>query len=133
MGSRYIISSNTEIIICKHLIIYGNISQMPDEPNATLLDSEPFISKEKITRKSPDDGNKKGVEIAGLLNYLSNFLRTLEKELVDCETNHISKWPSTCIITNSSVARTFAITDTKPYVPVVILSTQDSAKLLQQL
>ena len=86
---------------------------MPDEPNATLLDSEPFISKEKITRKSPDDGNKKGVEIAGLLNYLSNFLRTLEKELVDCETNHISKWPSTCIISNSSVARTFAITDTK--------------------
>ena len=106
---------------------------MPDEPNATLTDSEPFISKEKITRKSPDDGNKKGVEIAGLLNYLCNFLRTLEKELVDSETNHISKWPSTCIITSSSVARTFAIADTKPYVPVVILSTQDSAKLLQQL
>ena len=30
-------------------------------------------------------------------------------------------------------AATFAVTDTKLYVPVVTLSTQDNAKLLQQL
>ena len=30
-------------------------------------------------------------------------------------------------------AATFPITDTKLYVPVVILSTQDNAKLLEQL
>ena len=28
---------------------------------------------------------------------------------------------------------TFAVTDAKPYVPVITLSTQDNAKLLQQL
>ena len=42
-------------------------------------------------------------------------------------------WSSTCVITNSTGARRFKITDTKLYVLVVILSTQDNAKLLQQL
>ena len=42
-------------------------------------------------------------------------------------------WSSTCVITNSTVAGTFAISDTKLYVPVVTLLTQDNSKLLQQL
>ena len=37
------------------------------------------------------------------------------------------------IITNSTGARTFAITNTKLYVPVVTLSIQDNIKLLDQL
>ena len=36
---------------------------------------------------------------------------------------------STCVITNSTGAGRFAITDTKLYVPVATLSTQDNAKL----
>ena len=39
----------------------------------------------------------------------------------------------TCFITNSTGAGTFEIADTKLYVPVVTLSTQDNAKLLQEL
>ena len=42
-------------------------------------------------------------------------------------------WSSTCVITNSTGEGRFTITDTKLYVPVVTLSTQDNAKLLQQL
>ena len=34
---------------------------------------------------------------------------------------------------NDTKARTFAITDTKVYVPVVTLSTKSNAKLLQEL
>ena len=34
---------------------------------------------------------------------------------------------------NNTKPTTFAITDTKLYVPVITLSTQDKAKLLQQL
>ena len=49
------------------------------------------------------------------LKYLSNF------------------WSSTCVITNSTGKGKFEITDTKLYVPVVTLSTQDNAELLQQL
>ena len=40
-----------------------------------------------------------------------------------------------CVISNATAnqAPTFAITDTKLYVPLVTLSTQENAKLLQQL
>ena len=37
------------------------------------------------------------------------------------------------MLSNDTKVTTFAITDTKLYVPVVTLSTQDNAKLLQQL
>ena len=53
--------------------------------------------------------------------------------LNNCEVNLILIWPSTCVITNSTGAGTFAITDTKLFVPVLTLSIQDNAKLLQQL
>ena len=53
--------------------------------------------------------------------------------LINCEVNLILTWSSTCVITNSNGAGTFAITDTKLYVPVVTLSTQENSKFLQQL
>ena len=67
------------------------------------------------------------------LKYLSNFWRTLEMPLINCEVSLILAWSSTCVITNSTSAGTFEITDTKLYVPVVTLSTKENAKLLQQL
>ena len=53
--------------------------------------------------------------------------------LINCEVNLILKWSRDCVITNSTGVGKFAITETKLYVPVVTLSTQDNAKLLQQL
>ena len=53
--------------------------------------------------------------------------------LINCEINLQLKWPSICVITDSTDARRFTIIDTKLYVPVVTLSTRDNAKLLQQL
>ena len=52
--------------------------------------------------------------------------------LINCQINLILTWSSTCVITNSTNAGRFLITDTKLYVPVVTLSTQDNAKLLQK-
>ena len=52
--------------------------------------------------------------------------------VINSEVNLILTWSSTCI-TNSTGARTIQIIDTKFYVPVVTLSTQDNSKLLQQL
>ena len=51
----------------------------------------------------------------------------------NCEVNLTLTWPSTCVNTNSTGAGRFSIIDTNLYVPVVTLSTQDNAKLLQQL
>ena len=67
------------------------------------------------------------------LKYLSNFCRTLEMPLINCEINLIFTWSSTCVITNSNGAGTFEITNTKFYVPAVTLSTLENTKLLQQL
>ena len=53
--------------------------------------------------------------------------------LINCEGNLTLTWSSTCVITNSTGAGTFAITDTKRYVPVVTLSTIENTKFLQQL
>ena len=104
-----------------------------DEPDDNLADSESFKSKIKITGKTPDDDNEKDVEIMVPLKYLSNFWRTLEMPLINCEVNLILTWSSACVITNSTGAGTFEITDTKLYVPVVTLSIQENAKSLQQL
>ena len=67
------------------------------------------------------------------LKYLGNFWRSLEIPLINCEVNLILTWLSTCAITNSIGIRRLEIIDTKFYVPVVTLSTQDNAKLPQQL
>ena len=71
---------------------------------------------------------QKNVDILVLLKYVSNFWRTLEMLIINCEIN--------VILTLNSVANqdaTVAITDGKLYVPVVTLSTQDNVKLLDQL
>ena len=87
----------------------------------------------KNYRKKHAGGNTKDVKIAVLLKYLSNFWRTLEMPLINCDINLILTWLSICIITNSTDAGIFVITDTKLYVPVVTLSAQYNAELLQQL
>ena len=87
----------------------------------------------KITGKTPNNGNTKDVEIIAPLKYLSNFWRTLEMPLINCEVNLILAWSKDCVITNSTGEGKFVITETKLYVPVVTLSTKDNAKLLQQL
>ena len=100
-----------------------------DEPNDNIADSESFKSKVKITGKSLADRNTKDFEIIVPLKYLSNFWRTLEMPLINCEVSLFLTWSSTCVITNSTGEGRFTITDTKLYVPVVTLSTQDNAKL----
>ena len=103
-----------------------------NEPDDNIEDSESFKSKIKITGKTPNN-NEKDVEIMVPLKYLSNFWRTLEMFLINCEVNLILTWSSTCVITNSTGAGRFKIDDTKFYVPVVTLSAQENVKLLQQL
>ena len=91
-----------------------------------------------VFRRNNLTGNNgtKDVETMVPLKYLSNLWRTLEMPLINCEVNLILTWPSTCVIVstdNVNQAATFAITDTKLYVPVVTLSRQENTKFLQQL
>ena len=105
-------------------------------------ETDSFNFKTKITGKTAsnnNDGNIAGrvdVEIMVPLKYLSNFWRTLEMPLNNCENEVIFTWSRNSVVISSNIADqilTFTITETTLYVPVVTLSTQDNAKLLPQL
>ena len=135
-------------------------------PNKNLNNSELFKYKTSVTESTynvdekttkaesdeidnpADDANKSGkkeVEIAVPLKYLSNFWRTLDMPLINCEVSLILTWFRECIITSmerrvintgrdfSSTNATFQTTDTKLYVLVVTLSTENDKRLLEQL
>ena len=116
-----------------------NIAARNNAKNAIIIFSEDNITdsfkfKAKITSQTGNDG--KNVEIMVPLKYLSNFWRTLEMPLINCEVNLILTWSSSCVLIATAIqnqAATFEITDTKLYVPVVTLSTQENTKFLQQL
>ena len=97
--------------------------------------TDSFNFKVKITGRTGNDGTK-DVEIMVPLKYLSNFWRTLEMPLINCELNLTLTWSSTCVLIATGVQNqnaTFAITDTKLYVPVVTSSTLENTKFFQQL
>ena len=109
---------------CKDIPARDNNDEIIAFDTNNLTDS--FKFKAKITGQTGNDGTK-DVEIIVPLKYLSNFWRTLEMPLINCEVNLILTWSSTCVIASVIIANqaaTFTITDTELYVPVVTLSTQ---------
>ena len=117
---------------CKDIPAVDNNNAIVNFNVNNLTDS--FNFKLKMTGQTGDDGTK-NVEIMVPIKYLSNFRRTLEMPLINCEVNLILTWSQKCVIVSTDDAgqnAIFAITDTKLYVPVVTLSTQDNATLLQQ-
>ena len=118
---------------CKDIPAVNNAGDIVDFNGANATDS--FNFKTKITGQTNDDGII-NVEIMVPLKYLSNFWRTLEMPLINCEVELILTWSRNCVIISTNVANqnpTFTITETTLHVPVVTLSTQDNAKLLPQL
>ena len=53
--------------------------------------------------------------------------------LIHCKVELSLKWYENCILSSAGTAATFAITDTKLYVPVVTLKTEDNTKLSKLL
>ena len=76
--------------------------------------TDSFNFKTKITGQTDKNG-RINFEIMVPLKYLSNFWRTLEMPLINCEVNAIVTWHADCIINYINVANqvlTFAITET---------------------
>ena len=118
---------------CKDIPPVGNNNAIVNFAVNNLSDSLNF--KAKMTCQTGNNGTKK-VELIVPLKYLSNFWRALETLLIKCEVNLILTWSANCDNVSTDVENqnaTFEITDTKLYLPVVTLSTQDNSKLLQQL
>ena len=118
---------------CKDIPALNANDEITDFTEGNLTDS--FNFKVKITGRTGNNGTK-DVEIMVPLKYLSNFWRTLEMPLINCEVNLILTWSSTCVFISTNIpnqAAIFEITDTKLYVLVVTLSTQENTKFFQQL
>ena len=113
------------------LIDNGAIADFPVDNNNSAL----FKLKTKIVGRIVNNGTK-DVKIMVPLKYLSNFWGTLEMPLTNCEINITLTWSANFFIIDDPISNqipTFTTTDSKLYAPVVTISTQDNAKLLQQL
>ena len=78
------------------------------------------------------------------IEYSDNYAKTssglwqyrkddLNNSVTDSKICLMLTWSTKCVITGSTGPGIFARTDTKLYVPVVTLSTEDNTKLLEQL
>ena len=66
-----------------------------------------------------------------LLKYLSNFCRTLETSLINCEINLMLTWSANCIISEDDGGTNFAINDTKLMFLLELNKVKITTKLLQ--
>ena len=116
---------------CKDIPAVDDNDAIVDFNVANATDS--FNFKTKITGETAADNNndniaeKVDVEIMVSLKYLSNFWRTLEMPLINCEVELILDLSTNCVMIYTDVDNqvpTFTKTETNFYVPVLTLSTQ---------
>ena len=136
-SDNYSKTSRSRWQYCKDIPAVNNDGDIVYFDGANATDS--FNSKPKIMGQTADnnnDGNIAGkvdVEIMVPLKYLSNFWRTLEMPLINCEIELILAWSRDSVIIYTNVddqVPTFTITETNP---IVALLTQDNSKLSPQL
>ena len=70
--------------------------------NYPIEDSKSFDYKTSITGKLEGTNTEKEVEIFVTLKYLSNFWRTLNIQLINCEINLILTWTKNCVLTSKA-------------------------------
>ena len=120
-----------------------------DEPSNPLSsNSESFKYKTNIVGKTPEDNDSlTNAKVVIPLKHLSNFWRSLNIPLINCEVELILTWSKNCALVDMTRRNaqgnnpatvppteiTFEITDTNLYVPVVTLSKENDTKLLEQL
>ena len=102
----------------------------PDDDDRT--DSKSLTCKSRITNNT-GNADTVNVEIVVPLKYFSNFWRTLEMPLINCEISFDKTRSASCVTYDADRVTTVTVTDAKLYASVVSLSIQDNAKLFQQL
>ena len=106
--------------------------------NPLSSNSKSFTYKNNITGKTPDNNDVlEDIKVVVPLKYLSNFWRTLNILLINCEIKLILSWSKNCALADMAVRAAgnnndppaifaatrlkFQITDTKLYVPVATM------------
>ena len=76
------------------------------------------------------------VEVTIPLKYLSNFWRSLDLPLINCEMELVLSWTKDCVLigqNNNITDMNFVITCSKLYVPIVNLYINDNIKFLENI
>ena len=130
-----------------------NSSTDNDNITHSILNAESFDYEANFMENGVTQNNltKNDVKVVVRLKHLSNFWRSLNIPLINCEVELILTWFKNCVLIDKSTRQAnyaaypnvyeidnpenaiFEITDTKLYVPFVILSKEDDIKLLEQL
>ena len=128
-------------------------SGINDVINYSIVDSNSFDYKANFIEDSVTQNNvrKNDLKIVVSLKYVSNFCRSLNIPLINCEVELILTWFKNCVLINKAKSEDnygvdlvdrnidnpenviLEITDTKLYVPVVTLSKENDVKLLEKL
>ena len=98
---------------CKDIPAVNNNGDIVEFIGSNTTDS--FNFKAKITGQTGDNGRINDFETVVPVKYLSNFWRTLEMLLINCEVNLILAWSENCVIADTNVSNqnaTFTIDDT---------------------
>ena len=121
--------------------------------NNKTITSKCFKYKTKIIGSTSDNENRLNTEVVVPLKYLSNFWRSLDLALINCEIERNFSWSRYYIIykisitfeavpninpvgyrvTSQTTSATFQINNAKFYVPVVTLFTNDTIKFLENM
>ena len=120
-----------------------------DEPSNPLsFSSESFKYKTNIVGKTPENNDSlTNAKIVIPLKQSSNFRRSLNISLINCEVEWILTWSKNCNLAGMTTRNVqdgnpaivapsgakFKITDTKLYVPVVTLSNENLFCHLKEL
>ena len=99
--------------------------------NVSTRNSSSFKYKSSVLGKLTDDEVLKNAKIVPL-EYLSNLWRYLEMSLINCKSHLELNWTKNCLMSDNAGETTFKLTNTKLYVPIVTLSTEDNVKLTKQ-
>ena len=91
-----------------------------------------LLNTNHIFLTADDNGVFKDVKIIVPLKYLTNFGRSLEMPLINCEIHLDINWNKDCVM-STIVDTTFKITNTKLYVLIVPLPSKDIVKLVKRL
>ena len=146
-------ADNLEIVMSMYILIeysgnysdtLGNLCQFKRDkqgmdninPIDTNADNSSFLKYKTRFFKAPtaaDNGVFKNVEIAVPLKYLSNFLRSSETPLIDCQIHLEFNWSKDCVMSSVVGATEFKITSTKWYVPIITLSSKGNSELVKLL
>ena len=87
--------------------------------NYSIKDSKSFDYKINITGQLEGIDRTKNVEIALQLKYLSNFWRTLDMPLINCEVYLNLTWSKNCVLTSQAKSDGISAQGANPAVAAV--------------